>query len=923
MSESNATELIKYLTEDNLKLMYGRLNRRYVVVDSLPSVDSLEPADKNVIYVVKETVGKAVRYWPNVLDNDAWKPFGIDQEDLDRKADKVDAVEGHLVVADKDGNLADADIMPGTFVALAIDPSESIQPHATDLRKIWKAYQSGMPVMLLDNRTNGTGLYASLNAAGYTWPSGDEMAERLTDVDDDNRQYDDTIHGYRIERDGVVKFYEDDAHTVEIIPENGKLYCDDTVPGHDRVYLYNDGFVRALRFVQFSCNELLDDDPAWPSRRANRQVFYRMTEPYGSSSPDGFEVAYGESTADIHGQMVTGARIGKGKLLPVDDGVIVFPKSASVNDGTLTITVGENEPVVFSANDSADRAVDIPVATGEVAGLVRITSDVASDDPGAAITATAVLGELDSYVQKVGDATAGHIAVLTSGGSVSDSGISSTDVESAVGHDHTHGNKSILDGVTAPYTTEEQAKLAGIEARAQVNTIESISIKNAPLDITNKNVDIPIATADSDGLLPHEKFPLIPAEPVAGANRIYSFDDTNGTSWQTIVKEYVGNMILDQHGTPVTDEKGDIMYEEETVPLWLSYKGVEFGARRAYDDHTGANIHDSIEARTTMAQVTTAIETALAKYGGFVVVQLTQGADPVPDVQNPSTKLIYLTKDASSTKTDPYTEWICTNTTGPVWEIIGETTPEINEMIGATASTAGTAGLVPAPAAGDQGKVLTGDGSWSEVEEYTDEYIDSLFAGNVVVIGGRSYPYVQIGNQLWLAENLDYKFEVDGSQIPIGVSKTPSTPSAWYYNNDEKTYGVNGNKYGLLYNWYAVKYLEDNKSTLLPEGWHVPTTEEWNTLMNAVGGNSIAGTKLKSVTGWDSGNGDNSYGFNAFPSGYYYGSFGFLGVNSSFWTPTEYNSSNAYGSYLSTDTPLNSGNDKKTEGCSIRLVKDS
>ena len=93
--------------------------------------------------------------------------------------------------------------------------------------------------------------------------------------------------------------------------------------------------------------------------------------------------------------------------------------------------------------------------------------------------------------------------------------------------------------------------------------------------------------------------------------------------------------------------------------------------------------------------------------------------------------------------------------------------------------------------------------------------------------------------------------------------------------------------------------------------------------MNAVGGNSIAGTKLKSVTGWDSGNGDNSYGFNAFPSGYYYGSFGFLGVNSSFWTPTEYNSSNAYGSYLSTETSLNSGNDKKTEGCSIRLVKDS
>lgn len=644
MSESNAPETIKYLTEDNLKLMYGRLNRRYVVVDALPSVDSLEPADKNVIYVVKETVDKTVRYWPNVLDNDAWKPFGIDQEDLDRKADKVsDATNGNFAGLDANGNLTDSGFKASDF-----------KPKQT-----------------------------------------------------------------------------------------------------------------------------------------------AVTDPTASGSGIEFIDSISQDT----------------------NGVIV----------------------------PAKKSVQVAVAS-------------------------------------------------TSG----------------VG-----GNAGVMSAA-------DKEKLDGIEAGAQANAIESISIKNAPLDITNKNVDIPLATADSDGLLPHEKFPLIPAEPVAGANRIYSFDDTNGTSWQTIVKEYVGNMILDQHGTPVEVEEGDITHDEGAVSLWLSYKGTEFGARRAYEDHTGANIHDSIEARTTMAQVTTAIETALAKYGGFVVVQLTQGADPVPDVQNPSTKLIYLTKDASSTKTDPYTEWICTNTTGPVWEIIGETTPEINEMIGATASTAGTAGLVPAPAAGDQGKVLTGDGTWSEVEEYTDEYIDSLFAGNVVVIGGRSYPYVQIGNQLWLAENLDYKFEVNGSQIPIGVSKTPSTPSAWYYNNDEKTYGVNGNKYGLLYNWYAVKYLEDNKSTLLPEGWHVPTTEEWNTLMNAVGGYSIAGTKLKSVTGWDSGNGDNSYGFNAFPSGGGYdGSFGYLGSRASFWTSIERNSRDAYSRALDTGTPLYSASYNKISGYSVRLVKNS
>ena len=645
MSESNATELIKYLTEDNLKLMYGRLNRRYVVVDALPSVDSLEPADKNVIYVVKETVDKAVRYWPNVLDNDAWKPFGIDREDLDRKADKVsNATDGNFAGLDDNGNLTDSGFKASDF-----------KPKQT-----------------------------------------------------------------------------------------------------------------------------------------------AVTDPAASGSGIEFIDSISQDT----------------------NGVIV----------------------------PAKKSVQVAVAS-------------------------------------------------TSG----------------VG-----GNAGVMSAA-------DKEKLDGIEAGAQANTIESISIKNAPLDITNKNVDIPLATADSDGLLPHEKFPLIPAEPVSGADRIYSFDDTNGTSWQQIVKEYVGNMILDQQGTPVTDEKGDITHDEGAVSLWLSYKGTEFGARRAYDDHTGANIHDSIEERTTMAQVTTAIETALAKYGGFVVVQLTQGADPVQDVQNPSTKLIYLTKDASSTKTDPYTEWICTNTTGPVWEIIGETTPEINEMIGATASTAGTAGLVPAPAAGYQGKVLTGDGTWSEVEEYTTAYIDGLnWNTQVVVIGGRSYPYVQIGNQLWLAENLDYKFEVDGSQIPIGVSGTSSTPSAWYYNNDEKTYGVNGNKYGLLYNWYAAKYLEDNKFTLLPEGWHVPTTEEWNTLMYAVGGKSIAGTKLKSITGWKSGNGDDSYGFNAFPSGTYGGSFYYLGSSAYFWTSVEISSSSVYVRCLeSTGTSLHSYSFSKTYGGSIRLVKDS
>lgn len=297
MSESNVPEIIKYLTEDDLKLMYSRLNRRYLVVDALPSVDSLEPADKNVIYVVKETVGETVRYWPNVLDNDVWKPFGIGQADLDGKADKVDAVEGHLVVADEDGNLVDADILPGTFVALAIDPAEGLQPHATDIRKVWEAFQSGIPVMLLDNRTNGTGLYASLNAAGYTWPAGDEMAERLTDVDENYRPYDDSVQGYYFEG----KFYDDAAHTTQIEPIDGEVYYDiDT----EKTYLYGDGtFTRVHRFIQFSTNELIKDEPAWTSRTSSRPVFYRIFEPVGSATANNFDVVFGESTGTIKDDM--------------------------------------------------------------------------------------------------------------------------------------------------------------------------------------------------------------------------------------------------------------------------------------------------------------------------------------------------------------------------------------------------------------------------------------------------------------------------------------------------------------------------------------------------------------------------------------------------------------------------------------------
>jgi uncharacterized protein (TIGR02145 family) len=195
--------------------------------------------------------------------------------------------------------------------------------------------------------------------------------------------------------------------------------------------------------------------------------------------------------------------------------------------------------------------------------------------------------------------------------------------------------------------------------------------------------------------------------------------------------------------------------------------------------------------------------------------------------------------------------------------------------------------------------------------------------GDFVEIGGRRYPVVKIGNQLWMAENLDYKFDVNGNQIPIGGT-SDTNPRAWYYNNDEATYGIDGTrKCGLLYNWYACKFLNDNRSELIP-GWHVPTDGEWTALANAVGGPSTAGTKLKAAnvswaTSWG---GTDDYGFGVLPAGYYAGSFYSVGSYADFWTITE-SDSGAYRRYFGTGATMDRTTGSKSSGFSVRLVKDA
>ena len=233
---------------------------------------------------------------------------------------------------------------------------------------------------------------------------------------------------------------------------------------------------------------------------------------------------------------------------------------------------------------------------------------------------------------------------------------------------------------------------------------------------------------------------------------------------------------------------------------------------------------------------------------------------------------------------------------------------------------------VPDPSASNQMLFSTDGSTWVPMTWEMEVF-------NPNDIGGRTYRTVTIGNQIWLAENLDYKFDYNGSELPVGVSGYPSTPAAWYYTNEE-TYGIDGTrKCGLMYNWYAAKYLDDNKAKLLPPGWHVPTQAEWFTLAETVtasiGDVDYAGYLLKALdnatgdwpTGWG---GNDEYGFGALPGGMRLngGSSFDVGDSVTYWTKEESSADGYTAGFRKTSSKMWQGTGTKENGCYIRLVKD-
>lgn len=190
---------------------------------------------------------------------------------------------------------------------------------------------------------------------------------------------------------------------------------------------------------------------------------------------------------------------------------------------------------------------------------------------------------------------------------------------------------------------------------------------------------------------------------------------------------------------------------------------------------------------------------------------------------------------------------------------------------------------------------------------------------------GNDYPTVLIGNQLWITKNLFTSRLSDGENIVYNSDMwdmIASDPARSYYLN----LGNNQNIYGGLYNWFTVL-----SKKICPPGWHVPSKDEWDTLINYLGGTLVAGGTLKETgtSYWSTQNvgASDSLGFSARPGGLLDGNgFEYLGLEGLWWTSSqmEDNLANAYSVIMYQYGPrIDVSYEFKNAGLSVRCVYDN
>lgn len=221
--------------------------------------------------------------------------------------------------------------------------------------------------------------------------------------------------------------------------------------------------------------------------------------------------------------------------------------------------------------------------------------------------------------------------------------------------------------------------------------------------------------------------------------------------------------------------------------------------------------------------------------------------------------------------------------------------------------------------------LLIGSCKKEETLTWSDQGTTTTTATTVKDIDGNVYNTVTIGTQVWMKENLKVTKYRNGDAIPnitdSAAWKNLTTGAYCSYKNDDATV----NTYGRIYNWYVVS----DSRNIAPAGWHVASETEWKTLVSYLGGNDVAGGKMKErdTLHWETPNtgATNESGFTALPAGYRYvynGSFDNQKKAGGYWSTTD-SADFAWHPYLrNIEGAFKYNSVDKRSGNSIRCIKD-